>query len=211
LANPFTIQEEPMTQRLHAWLLGAGILLTGGAEADPRGDLMTAFEKSFAPGRQLRAEMLTESGGEQMRMTTEMVLPGRFRTTNDRGEFLITPDGAWMRPANGDWQAFELNPASMSAAYTPEGFQQMREAMRAVKALGVDPLDGKSTQRFGWHADTEYMGIRSSSDNIAWVEAGCGCIVKMRTTAVTNGQSGTTTITYHQVDGLKIDPPAGIR
>lgn len=200
-----------MTQSLHAWLLGASLLLAGGVQADPRADLLAAFEKSFASGRQLRAEMVSESQGETTRMTTEMVLPGRFRTTNDRGEFVITPDGSWMRAAGGDWQKFELNPASMSAAYTPEGFRQMRAAMKAVKALGAESLDGQSTQKFGWHAETEYMGIRSSSDNIAWIEAGCGCIVKMHTVATSNGQTGTTTITYVQVPGLEIHAPAGIR
>lgn len=186
--------------------------LAGTVRADARADLLAAFEQTFAPGQALRARMLSESGGEQLRMTTEMVLPDRFHTTNDRGEFLILPEGAWMKVAGGsDWQAFEVNPASMSAAYTPEGFRKMRDAMREVKALGADPVDGQAAQRFGWHADTEYMGIRSSSDNIAWVAADCHCIVRMQTTALTNGQTGKTTIDYTRIPGLMIAPPAGIQ
>lgn len=192
--------------------LAAGLWTSSHALADARTELLAAFAQTFAAGEKLRAQMLNESGGAQLRMTTEMVLPDRFRTTNDRGEFLILPEGAWMRAAGGkDWQKFEINPASMSAAYTPEGFRQMREAMREVKALGAEAVDGRPAQRFAWHADTEYMGIRASSDNVAWVADDCRCIVRMQTSAVSNGQTGTTTITYERLADLAITPPAGIQ
>lgn len=194
-----------------ALTLAAGFWASAQALADARTELLAAFEQTFADGAKLRAQMLNESAGAQLRMTTEMVLPDRFRTTNDRGEFLILPEGAWMRVAGGkEWQKFELNPASMSAAYTPEGFRQMRDAMREVKSLGTEAVDGRPARRFAWHADTEYMGIRSSSENLAWVAEDCHCIVRMQTEAVSNGQTGATTIHYARIPDLHIAPPAGI-
>ena len=190
------------------WLVG--LLCWNLAAADARDDLLAAFEKTFADGQGLRAVQTAEGAEGKMQMTTEMLLPGRFRTRNDKGEFVIVPDGAWVKTAgSSEWQLLTLNPASMSAAYTEEGFARMRAGISSVQDHGPAQLEGRTARRFTWHSEMQYMGVRSSSENSAWVAADDGLLMRMETvTAAAEGaEKSVTQIDYTAVKDLQIEAP----
>lgn len=194
--------------RILMWWWICGLLMPGIVLADARTEVLQAFAKTFAPGVGLRAEQRLEAEGRVEHMSTEMVLPDRFRTRNDKGVFVILPQGSWMQAAgSSEWRRFELNPASANAAYSEEGLRKLKESMRELEALPDELLDGRLMQRFQWQAQIEYLGVKSQNRQSAWVDPETGRIVRLDSHTTTNGLSSLSQIRYQVLEGLQIEAP----
>ena len=81
--------------------IALALAVAGPAQADPRADVMSAFEKAMAQ-TSYRAQSTTDVGGQPQTSTIDVQTPDRFHMRGPGSEVIVLPAGSWMNQG-GQW------------------------------------------------------------------------------------------------------------
>ena len=168
------------------------VFASGAAQADPRAEVMAAFEKMMDDGSyHMRMSADTRNGVVSNEMQVQ--LPDRFHMKNEGGEFIVLPSGTWMN-AGGQWMKMPMNMSQMIAGYSTEAMEKGMAAIQDVQYLGEESVEGCDSKHYSYNARGEFMGIKSDSQTEVWVCGDNGLPVRMVSSE--RGKDDKVTITY---------------
>lgn len=140
----------------------AAAVSTSPAWAGPRDEVIAAFGKAMADGS-YRATISAAGQGEDATSVLDVQMPDRFRMTSKAGEFIVLPEGTWMK-AGGNWMAVPMNLSGMIQGYTATALKDGMAAIQDVQPIGEADVEGCASKLYAYHASGEMMGMKSESD-----------------------------------------------
>ncbi|MBD8524613.1 hypothetical protein [Pseudomarimonas arenosa] len=139
-----------------AALLGASTALAG-----PKEDVVAAYTKAFERGA-YRAEITTEVRGKPYVMQIDVKWPDHFHMKNPDTEMIILPGATWMN-AGGQWMNMPMDMSKMIQAYSKPAMEEGVRGMGEVTELGLEEINGCSSQLYSYSTSGKFMGIDGAS------------------------------------------------
>lgn len=166
-----------MRSILHTAALAA-LLAATPAAADPQQELVDAFGKAMAKGA-FRAVVHAENS-QAPAVEMRVMLPDRFHMKTAETEMIILPQGTWML-ANGEWMQFPMNVSKMIEGYSKGSIEQGMAALRDVRVVGNETIDGCDSTVYAYRTSGKFMGVESNSSAEAAVCGDTGLPVRVTT------------------------------
>lgn len=140
------------------WLTAAA--LTAPAAADPRADLLAAFQKVSVDGSfQATAQVAGQPGDMQM----WVILPNRFRMKNAEAEVIVLPEGSWTY-AGGQWMKLPMDMSQVFEGFNQQAIQSGADSIREVRELGSESINGCASTVYAFRASGKFMGADSGNE-----------------------------------------------
>lgn len=186
--------------------LAAG-LMSLSAHADPRAEVLAAYEKMLN-GPPYQSDMTVVAGGRTSKTTVIIDLPDRFHIKNEGGEFILTPEGNWMKPAgSAQWMQPPMDLSAMKQPFSPELVEKGMAAIANVEALGTERVGSADTKVYRYTQDLEVMGVRSESTSTVYVDQATGLPVRFASKGKAMGVESDTTQDLRYDEGLAVKAP----
>ena len=190
--------------------LGALLLLATAAvaHADPKAEVFAAWDAMIA-AKSYRATIETTANDQVFKQTVEMIIPERMRMTGGPGgDFIITPEGAWIRIPGKEWTDAPPGTAAMSKQFmSPEFVEKAKTSVKSVAALGNEPVGGRDTKVYQVEQVMTMMGIESASSTKLFVDTKTGRPIRQEVDATAMGRSSRTVQDIEYVADLEIVAP----
>ena len=175
----------------------------GTAHADPRAEVVDAFEKAMDDGS-YRMLMDASQGGRTVRSEMSVQLPNRFHMKNEGGEFIVLPAGTWMN-AGGQWMKMPMNMSQMIEGFGAEAIEKAMASIQEVEYVGEAEAEDCGSKHYRYRAAGEFMGVKSDTETEVWICQDNGLPVRM----VSNerGKADKVTIVYDWKTPVDIQAP----
>jgi len=173
-------------------------LASGSVTADPRSELVDAFQKAMADGS-YRMNIQSSAGPDTM---LEVQLPDRFHMKNPQSEMVMLPGGTWIN-AGGRWMKVPMDMSRITQGYTEQAMKEGINALQDVQYLGEESVDGCSSRHYSYAVRGNFMGVSANSDAQAWVCGDSGMPIKV----VSTDKGNTVTISYDFDAAVNIQAP----
>jgi hypothetical protein len=184
------------------------LCLSFTAVADPRADVVAAFEAMLAKGG-YSAVVEGTAGGKPTRTELRVLWPDRYHIKSDNAgtktEMIILPGASYMNNG-GNWMKLPMDMSAMSRAYSPEIMRKGLEGMSNVVDLGSEDLDGIDARVYAYDSKVTVMNITSTSKVKVWVDADTGLIVRHDSDGQAAGMHSKTVARYNY-DKVEIKAP----
>lgn len=149
-----------MSATLCALVLGLGCT---AAHAGARDEVIAAFMKAFEASRyRLTVRDLRDEGGEAV---IDVILPDRFHLRSPEGEFIVHPDGSWMR-RGGAWQRVPMDMSYLIEAYRQPSREEAEASIGEVVLVGEEVVDGCAARTYRYRSDNEAFGSGSRGEEV---------------------------------------------
>lgn len=192
----------PLSAAVFAVVVG----LPGIALADARSDLFTAYERLLGARFHGQTES-TAKGGKASVSNVDYDTVQRVHLKSEHGEFVIVPEGTWMK--NGDrWMQPPFDMSAMFRQLLPMTQKSMREDTHDVVDGGQVTWSGQSVRAISYDTAMQIMGIAVKSHTTVYIGAD-GRIIGSESEGTA---MGTTTRTVQRItydDGIRVSAPAG--
>ena len=190
--------------------LGALLLLATAsvAHADPKAEVFAAWDAMIA-AKSYRATIETTANDQTFKQTVEMIIPERMRMTGGPGgDFVITPEGAWIKIPGQEWTDAPPGTAAMSKQFmSPEFVEKAKTSVKSVKALGEESVGGQAAKAYQIEQVMTMMGIESESSTKLFVDVKTGRPIRQEVDATAMGRSSRTVQNIEYVADLQIVAP----
>lgn len=190
--------------------LGALLLLATAsvAHADPKAEVFAAWDAMIA-AKSYRATIETTANDQTFKQTVEIVLPERMRMTGGPGgDFVITPEGAWIKIPGQEWADAPAGTAAMSKQFmSPDFVEQAKAAVKSVTALGSEKVGGHEARTYKIDQVMTMMGVESVTSTKLFVDAKSGRPIRQEVDATAMGRSSRTVQDIEYVADLEIVAP----
>ncbi|MCB1561167.1 MAG: hypothetical protein KDI75_08745 [Xanthomonadales bacterium] len=173
-------------------------LFAGSAAADPRNELVGAFEKALQDGS-YRLDIQNSSGPDTL---LEVQLLDRFHKKDANSEMIIVPGGTWISAA-GRWMKVPVDGSAVTQAYTRQAMEQGINALQDVQFVDEVEMAGCQSRHYRYAVRGVFMGIRANSDAEAWICTDTG----LPTRVIATSKGKTTTINYDFDAPINIQAP----
>lgn len=187
-------------------ILLAGALalsVVGTAQADPRAEVVAAFEKAMDDGS-YRMHMSADTRKGKVESTMDVQWPDRFRMKTDGGEFIILPSGTWMN-MGGQWMKSPVNMGQMIQGYTKDAMEQGVAAIQQVTLMGEERVQGCDAKHYSYSAKGEFMGVKSDAETEVWVCQDSGLPIQLKSNE--RGKKDVVTMVYDWDADIDIRAP----
>ena len=122
-----------MTRILAAVLL----IASAAAHAEPKDEVFAAWDAMIA-AKSYRATIETSASNQTFKQTVEIIIPDRMRMTGGPGgDFLITPEGAWLRLPGQEWTDAPPGTSAMSKQFMSPEFVEQAKAGNVMLTAGM--------------------------------------------------------------------------
>lgn len=190
--------------------LGALLLLATAtvAHADPKAEVFAAWDAMIA-AKSYRATIETTANDQVFKQTVEMIIPERMRMTGGPGgDFVITPEGAWIKIPGQEWADAPPGTAAMSKQFmSPEFVEKAKTSVQSVAALGTESVGGRDAKAYQIEQVMTMMGIESQSSTKLYVDVKTGRPIRQEVDATAMGRSSRTVQDIEYVADLEIVAP----
>ncbi len=190
--------------------LGALLLLATAtaAHADPKAEVFAAWDAMIA-AKSYRASIETTANDQVFKQTIEMIIPERMRMTGGPGgDFVITPEGAWIKIPGQGWTDAPPGTSAMSKQFmSPEFVVKAKAGVKSVKALGAESIGDRDVKTYQIEQVMTMMGIESRSTTKLFVDAKTGRPVRQEVESAAMGRSSRTVQDIEYVADLQINSP----
>ena len=193
-----------MTRILAAVLL----IASAAAHAEPKDEVFAAWDAMIA-AKSYRATIETSANNQTFEQTVEMIIPDRMRMTGGPGgDFLITPEGAWLRLPGQGWTEAPPGTSAMSKQFmSPEFVEQAKAGVKSVAALGLESVRGKPAKTYQVEQVMTVMGIESETSTKLFVDVTSGRPVRQEVEGKAMGRTSRTVQDIEYVADLEIKAP----
>lgn len=174
------------------------------AHADPRDEVIAAWEKTVAHGS-YRMRMSTESRGRTTTQDIDVQLPASFHMRSPESEMVMLPQGTWMR-VNGSWMQMPMNMSRMAEAYSADAIEQGKQSLQQVERVGEGEVEGCDAVTYRYTSSGKFMGIQSNSSTEMAVCKHSG-LPRVLTSTSGKRRADTVRIVYDFDAAIDIRPP----
>lgn len=143
-------------------LLLCGACIAAPASADPRAEVVAAFDAAIAK-QAYHVTMTSQVRGKPYETHTAVQLPASFHMRTPDSETVILPGGSWMRTGGDDWMRLPMDMSNMVKNIT---FQAMKDGERYVQdvtAEGEETIDGCASKNYRYRTEGKVMGFKAKS------------------------------------------------
>lgn len=173
-------------------------LLSGTAAADPRSELVGAFQKVMQVGS-YRMHIQSSAGPDTM---LEVQLPDRFHMKNSQSEMVILPGGTWVN-AGGRWMKAPMDMSKLTQSHTKQATQEGIDSLQEVTYLGDETVEGCASRHYRYAVRGTLMGAKANSTAETWICGENGMPIKV----VSTDKGDSVTIIYDFDAAVNIRPP----
>lgn len=143
-----------------ATLLLASMLSTS-ASADPRAEVVAAFEAALAK-QAFHVTTVTQVRGKDYESRAAVQLPGTFHMTSPDSETIVMPEGSWMK-MNGEWMKLPMDMSKMVQNLTFEAMRNAEQYVQDVEARGSETVAGCDAKNYRYRTRGKVMGFKADS------------------------------------------------
>lgn len=187
----------------------------GSADEGPTGqaaiDLFIEASRAQLAQKAFRATIVgQDADGKESTTVLEVRPPDSFRLVTEGTEFIIVPDGTFIKESGGEWQA---SPMSMSGMMSQILSQQSVESLIKesqpddIKFAGVDLIDGKPMWIYTYTGQQDVGGTMVDTTSKTWIGALDKLPYRVEASSKTGDTTSTSTITYEYDESITIEAP----
>ncbi len=167
----------------------AGTLASTPAAADPRDEVIAAFQQAMnAKSYRMQIEIDNKRGPISTQMDVQM--PNRFHMKAAEAEFIIVPEGTWINAA-GRWMKVPVDMSKQMQGYRIEDMQEAASQLPAVEEIGSDTVNGCASTLYRYTSNTSFAGRSSEDDIEVAVCESSGKPIRLRSTPKRRGEAVT--------------------
>jgi hypothetical protein len=112
---------------------------------------------------------VTDEKGQVTRSRTDFDTYDRIHATTDHAEFVVLPEGTWMKTGGG-WTKPPVDMSSMVRHFLPVSDEVVRSA-RNVSDDGMTTWQGQPAHAYTYDIDTMIMGIHATGHSKTYLDA----------------------------------------
>jgi hypothetical protein len=142
-------------------ILCASLLLAGAAHAEPRDEVIAAFDAALAK-QTYHVTMTSEVRGKPFETHTAVKLPASFHMKNPESETIVLPSGSWMRTGD-DWMRLPMDMSRMVKNITFQAMKDGEQYVQDVQATGEETIDGCASKNYRYRTEGKVMGFKAKS------------------------------------------------
>lgn len=176
----------------------------GTAHADPRAEVVAAWEKAMTHGS-YRMQMSSESRGRTNTQEIDVQLPSSFHMRSAETEMVMLPQGTWVR-VNGSWMRMPVNMSQMAEAYSSDAIEQGKQSLQQVERVGEGMVEGCDAVTYRYTSSGKFMGVKSDSSTEMSVCKASG-LPRLLTSTSGKRRPDTVRIVYDFDAAIDIRPP----
>jgi hypothetical protein len=181
----------------------AASIATSPAHADPRGDVMAAFEQAMAQ-KSYRATSTSQVRGQAMTSTIQAQPPDRFHMSSPESEVIVVPGGSWMKQGD-QWMKLPMDMSAMIKGMTLAAMKDSANLVQDVKELDSADVNGCDSKTYAYHSSGEMMGVSVEAEVEVAICGETG--LPVRITSVDTKQKTRTVVDYDYAAAVNIQAP----
>lgn len=188
---------------------------SGSAEEGPTGqaamDLFIEASRAQLAQKAFRATIVgQDADGKESTTILEVMPPDSFRLVAEGTEFIIVPDGTFLREAGGEWQKSPMSMSGMMSQILSQ--QSVEELIKEsqpddIKFAGVDMIDGKPMWIYTYTGQEDVGGTMVDTASKTWIGALDRLPYRVEATSKSGDTTSNSTITYEYDDSIAIEAP----
>jgi hypothetical protein len=188
------------------WLLftlSAALALPVVAKADAMASISGAYQKMLK-ARSRAETTITDDKGKVTRSTTEFDTIERIHAKSDHGEFIVLPDGMWMK-MGAEWSKPPVDMSGMIKKYLPLGEEVLHSA-KNVTDDGATTWQGQPAHAFSYDTDTTVMSMHVSGHSKLYLNAS-GQVIGSETDSTAMGHKTHAVQNISYDDSIRVTAP----
>ena len=185
---------------LSAAVLAALPALAGATSLEP---VLQAFHK-LGQSRVHSETTITDDKGKVIQTSADFDTLDRIHTKTDHGEFIILPEGSWMK-MGGNWNQPPIDLRAMVKAFMPLGEDVIRTA-KNVSDDGATTFNGQPAHAYSYDTDTTIMGMHITGHSKVYLSA-AGLVIGSETDSVARGNKSHSVQNIRYDDTIRVKPP----
>lgn len=138
-----------------------GMFLSFQASADPRAEVIAAFDAALAK-QAYHVTTVTQVRGKDYESRVAVQLPGSFHMTSPDSETIVLPRGSWMK-MNGEWMKLPMDMSKMVQNLTFEAMKNGEKYVQDVEATGSETVEGCAARNYRYRTEGKVMGFKADS------------------------------------------------
>jgi hypothetical protein len=174
-------------------------------------DLFIAASKAQLAQEAFRATIVgVEPDGTEATTVLEIRPPDTFRLVTADAEFIVLPDGTFIREGGGEWQQSPMSMSGMMSQILSE--QSMEELIKDTQPddlqfAGVDMIGGKPMWVYTYTDQEDVGGQMVDTASKTWIGALDKLPYRVEATSKSGEETSTSTITYEYDGAIEITAP----
>ncbi|MCU0510015.1 MAG: hypothetical protein MUC34_16855 [Anaerolineae bacterium] len=174
-------------------------------------DLFVAASKAQLAQEAFRATIIgVEPDATETTTVLEIRPPDSFRLVTADAEFIVVPDGTFIKESGGEWQKSPMSMSGMMSQILSE--QSMEQLIKDtqpddLKFAGVDMIDGKPMWVYTYTDQEDVGGQLVDTASKTWIGALDKLPYRVEATSKSGEETSTSTITYEYDAGIEIEAP----
>lgn len=193
----------------------AATAASGSADEGPTGqgamDLFIEASRAQLAQKAFRATIVgQDADGKESTTILEVRPPDSFRLVAEGTEFIIVPDGTFLREAGGEWQKSPMSMSGMMSQILSQ--QSVEELIKEsqpddIKFAGVDMIDGKPMWIYTYTGQEDVGGTMVDTTSKTWIGALDKLPYRVEASSKTGDTTSNSTISYEYDDSITIEAP----
>ncbi|MEP6939326.1 MAG: hypothetical protein ABI846_06140 [Rudaea sp.] len=196
MSNRLSLRHVGLTAALIAILPA----LASAASLEP---VTQAFHK-LGQSRSHSETTITDDKGKVTHTSADFDTLDRIHTKTDHGEFIILPEGSWMK-MGGNWSQPPIDMHAMVKAMMPMGEDMIRSAKNATDD-GMTTWNGQPAHAYSYDTDTTIMGAHVSGHSKVYLSA-AGAVIGSETDSVAMGKKAHSVQNVSYDDAIRVKAP----
>jgi hypothetical protein len=190
-------------RRLLLAAVAAALILPGLASADAMGSISGAYQKMLK-ARSRAETTVTDEKGKVTHSTTEFDTIERIHAKSDHGEFIVLPDGMWMKMGS-EWSKPPVDMSGMVKKFLPLGEEVLRSA-KNVTDDGATSWQGQPAHAYSYDTDTSVMGMHVTGHTKLYLNT-AGQVIGSETDSVAMGHKTHAVQSMVYDDSIRVTAP----
>jgi len=182
---------------------GAAVLAAQAAYADTLGTISAAYQK-MSHARVRTQTTITSENGKVMHHSSEMDTVERIHATTDNAEFIMLPEGMWMK-RGAQWTKPPVDMSGMVKSFMPLA-EEILHSAKNLSDDGATTWNGQPAHAYSMDTDTAVMGIHSTAHTKLYLNAG-GQIIGSESDGVAMGRKSHTVQNISYDDTVRVNAP----
>jgi len=190
---------------LHRLCVSAALLaaLPAFAAATSLDPVLQAFHK-LGQSRSHTDTTITDEKGKVAQTSADFDTLDRIHTKTDHGEFIILPEGSWMK-MGGNWNQPPIDLHAMVKAFMPMGEDVIRSA-KNVTDDGATTYNGQPAHAYSYDTDTTVMGAHVTGHSKVYIGA-TGLVLGSESDSIAMGKKSHVVQNVRYDDAIRVKAP----
>jgi hypothetical protein len=174
-------------------------------------DLFIQASRAQLAQKAFRATIVGDDDeGNEQTTVLEVIPTDRFRLVTADTEFIIVPDGTFLREAGGEWQKSPMSMSGMmSQILSEQSVEQLIEESQPddIRFAGADVIDGKPMWIYTFTGKEDVGGMQVDTASRTWIGALDKLPYRVEATSTSGEETQSSTITYEYDESIEIEAP----